>query len=83
MAYFLKDFAQPLRQKCKFGAMVNEQIKLNTHFNKIYKGPSIKDVRKGRKGVCQKRTFADVWDWENADVRKILGIFHKIRYKSR
>ena len=50
--------------------MVNEQIKLNTHFNKIYKG------------VCQKLTFADVWDWGNADVRKILGIFHKIRYKS-
>ena len=36
-------------------------------------------------GVCKKRTFADVGEggvWENADDRKILGIFHKIQYKS-
>ena len=32
-------------------------------------------------GFFQKRTFADV-GWGNADVRKILGIFHIIRLKS-
>ena len=44
-----------------------------------HKGPSIKDVRKEGGKECVSK--ADVGEG-NADVRKILGIFHKIRYKS-
>ena len=41
----------------------------------LNKGPSIKDVRKGG-GGCQKGRGVS----GNADVCKILGIFHKNRY---
>ena len=50
----MKDFARPLGPKYKFGAMVSEQIQLNTHFNKIYNCICEIQLIKIRLGIASK-----------------------------